>query len=103
LYFAIAGATSIFLAGRDIVSLEETKARIQAEYPKVYILSVATDITDPKAVSNLFEKSGKVDILVNNAGSTGIIAPMADADIVKWWTAFVRFCSWSVRDQDAAS
>ncbi|KAG9239277.1 hypothetical protein BJ875DRAFT_491751 [Amylocarpus encephaloides] len=88
LYFAIAGATSVTLAGRDIVSLEETKARIQTEYPKVHLLCVATDITDSKAVSKLFEKAGKVDILINNAGSTGTVAPLADTDIVKWWTAF---------------
>jgi len=72
------------------LSLEDTKTKIQADHPECHVACVPTDITDPKAVSNLFEKSGKVDVLVNNAGSTGTMAPLAETDFEKWWMAFVK-------------
>jgi len=86
----MAGATSIILAGRDGLALEDTKNKIQSEHPTCHVTCVPTDITDPKAVSILFEKSDKVDVLVNNAGSTGTMAPLAQTDFEKWWQAFVR-------------
>lgn len=88
IHFARAGATSLVLAGRDAKALEESKVSIQAESPKCHVLCVPTDITEPKAVANLFEKAGKIDILINNAGSTGTIGPLAATDFQKWWMAF---------------
>ncbi|KUI52978.1 Short-chain type dehydrogenase/reductase [Cytospora mali] len=88
IYFARAGATSVVLAGRNAKALEESKVVILAEAPKCDVLCIPTDITDPSAVANLFQKAGKIDILINNAGSTGIRGPLAATDFQKWWMAF---------------
>ncbi|CAJ2505338.1 Uu.00g127320.m01.CDS01 [Anthostomella pinea] len=68
----------------------ESKASIEAESPKCRVLCVPTDITDPEAVANLFQRAGKIDILVNNAGFTGDINLLAKTDFQKWWMAFVQ-------------
>ncbi|CAN8102496.1 unnamed protein product [Discula destructiva] len=86
--FATAGATLIVLAGRSAQDLEQTKVSIQTEAPKCEVLCVPTDITNPEAVANLFQKAGKIDVLINNAGSTGMIAPLAETDFQKWWMAY---------------
>ncbi|KAM7213854.1 putative short chain dehydrogenase reductase protein [Rhypophila decipiens] len=88
IHFARAGATKVVLAGRTVKDLEETKATIEAEYPKCRVLCVPTDITDREQVANLIQKAGKLDILINNAGSTGHIAPLVETDFDRWWSAF---------------
>lgn len=61
---------NLVLTGRTLSSLEEAKAKLEAEY-KVSILCVSADCGDEAAVQNVIDKTiekfGKIDILVNNA------------------------------------
>jgi NAD(P)-dependent dehydrogenase (short-subunit alcohol dehydrogenase family) len=64
----------LVLAGRREDALRETLpgARI-----------VPADITDPQAVSALFEAAGPLDLLFNNAG-IGVAAPIEDLSLEDW-------------------
>jgi len=51
-------------------------------------ISIEADVSDPKAVANLFQQMDKawngIDILINNAGIDGTSAKGWEADIVAW-------------------
>ena len=59
---------AVVLAGRRQDALEATAREMEGE-----TLCVATDVTDPKAVANLFAQTknnfGRLDVLFNNAGT----------------------------------
>jgi NAD(P)-dependent dehydrogenase (short-subunit alcohol dehydrogenase family) len=67
---------------------------VSKTHPKVELLPVSTDITDPASVAALFEKVkekyGHADVLVNNAGIFQAIAPVRDVDQQSWWEEMVR-------------
>jgi NAD(P)-dependent dehydrogenase (short-subunit alcohol dehydrogenase family) len=67
---------------------------VSKTHPKVELLPVSTDITDPASVAALFEKVkekyGHADVLVNNAGIFKAIAPVKDVDQQGWWDEMVR-------------
>jgi NAD(P)-dependent dehydrogenase (short-subunit alcohol dehydrogenase family) len=73
----------VSLAGRREDALRETVAGAEEQ-----AIVVATDVTDPGAVRNLFartrEELGRVDILFNNAGTFGVPAPVEDVDFEAW-------------------
>ncbi|KAI1327958.1 NAD(P)-binding protein [Xylariaceae sp. FL0255] len=88
IHFARAGASFIVLVGRTANDLESSNAKVLVEAPDCRAVCAPTDISDPAAVSALFEKTGKIDILINNAGTTGIIGPLTSVDLNKWWMAY---------------
>ncbi|SOE37974.1 SDR family oxidoreductase [Delftia acidovorans] len=71
---ALAGAGyQVVVAGRRQAPLDETCAEAQAKYGAgERMLGIATDVSDPAAVEQLFARTvqrfGRVDLLFNNAG-----------------------------------
>ncbi|MXZ22203.1 MAG: SDR family oxidoreductase, partial [Caldilineaceae bacterium SB0665_bin_25] len=85
----LAEGYSVALAGRRLDRLEETAAESGAGERA---LVVQTDVTDPAAVDNLFDRTieafGRLDLLFNNAGRG---APRADFDEITYedWKSVV--------------
>jgi NAD(P)-dependent dehydrogenase (short-subunit alcohol dehydrogenase family) len=79
----LGAAYRVSLAGRREDALRETVAGAEER-----AIVVATDVTDPGAVRNLFartrEELGRVDVLFNNAGTFGVPAPVEDVDFEAW-------------------
>ena len=75
---------TVVLAGRNLQSLQET-AELADGAP---MLPVATDVTQPASVAQLFEKAvnafGRVDLLFNNAGISGPAALFEDITAQQW-------------------
>ncbi len=73
----------VALAGRRAEALEETAAASPDN-----TLIVATDVTDPAAVRNLFARvladCGRVDLLFNNAGLFGSSSPFEELTFEQW-------------------
>ena len=73
----------VALAGRRAEALEETAAALPDN-----TLIVATDVTDPAAVRNLFARvladCGRVDLLFNNAGLFGSSSPFEELTFEQW-------------------
>jgi NAD(P)-dependent dehydrogenase (short-subunit alcohol dehydrogenase family) len=73
----------VALAGRREEVLHETLAAATGQG-----IVVVTDVTDPGAVNDLFERTraelGRVDVLFNNAGTFGDSAPVQDVAFEAW-------------------
>ncbi len=89
---------AIVLAGRRLETLQEATKTMSGE-----TLCIATDVTDPKSVSNLFaqtkKKFGRLDVLFNNAGMSapGInledLTPQQWLDVVNVNLSAVFYCT----------
>jgi NAD(P)-dependent dehydrogenase (short-subunit alcohol dehydrogenase family) len=79
---------SVVLAGRRPSELERTAA--MADRKDAPMLPVPTDITQPDAVSALFDRTketfGRLDVLFNNAGTSTPGIPMEDLMFEQWNT-----------------
>ena len=75
--YAVAGASALVLAGRDLAKLETvaTETRLVAKRKNLLIIVAICDITSDASVSSLAEKVksevGRLDVLVINAGLWG--------------------------------
>ena len=85
--FALAGASRIWITGRDMNALQETQASTEKLVPGCKVHSITADLTSPDDVTKLFEGlSDEVpDILLNNAGVSLAQQLIADSDPKKWW------------------
>jgi NAD(P)-dependent dehydrogenase (short-subunit alcohol dehydrogenase family) len=76
----------VALAGRRQDALRETLDGLPGANDHAIV--VATDVTDPAAVSALFTRTrdelGRVDLLFNNAGIFGAVAPVEDVAFDAW-------------------
>ncbi len=89
---------AIVLAGRRLETLQESAKSMSGE-----TLCIATDVTDPKSVTNLFAKTkmkfGRLDVLFNNAGMSapGInledLTPQQWLDVVNVNLSAVFYCT----------
>lgn len=76
---------SLVLAGRRLAALEETAQLCGAGSGA---LAVATDVTQPRSVENLFfktrERFGRLDVLFNNAGVNVPPKPIEELAFEEW-------------------
>lgn len=90
--FAKAGAKALYLTGRSLASLEETKRLVTSLNPSVTVVTKAVDVQDSLQIKELFDQIkldyGKADVLVNNAGCNRG-GPLATTPISGIWGDFV--------------
>ena len=81
-----AAGYAVVLAGRRMARLEETAA--MAERGGSAIFALATDVSQPEAVGELFAKTraefGRLDVLFNNAGANAPGIAMEDLTYTQW-------------------
>jgi NAD(P)-dependent dehydrogenase (short-subunit alcohol dehydrogenase family) len=74
------------LAGRRKDKLEETAAAGKSTQAKSLV--VATDVSDPKSIKNLFARTkevfGRLDLLFNNAGIGAPAVPLEELPLETW-------------------
>jgi len=75
---------AVVLAGRNLQALRETAELASA----ATLLPVATDVTQPDSVAQLFKTAvdafGRVDLLFNNAGTSAPPAAFEDITVDQW-------------------
>ena len=80
---------AVVLAGRKQQALDETKALLKGK-----ALAIATDVSDPASVKNLFAKTveayGRLDVLFNNAGTGAPGTIMLEDLTFEQWTNVVN-------------
>lgn len=94
--YAKAGA-DVAISARSADNLAETKAEIEAEGRKAFV--VPADVTDPDAIRRMVDDAiaalGHVDAVVNNAGGTSFMVPFTDLRF-DGWTKIMRLNTESV-------
>lgn len=90
---AKAGAKGIVLVGTNYEKLVANEAKVHAINPAIKTLSVATEISDPKAVANLFAQVastfGHADVLAHVAAIGVGNGKFHEEEPATWWKNFV--------------
>lgn len=90
LQFALAGASTVIISGRNVAPLEDTKSAVEAAAPACQVVPIAADVIDKTSVQQLFDRLPRTpDVLVNNAGVSLCQASIVDSDIDLWWSDWV--------------
>lgn len=88
--FALAGANTVIISGRNAAPLEETKSAVQTVAPTCTILPILADVTDKASVQQIFDRLPQTpDVLINNAGVSMAPSSIVDSDIDLWWSDWV--------------
>lgn len=94
--YAKAGA-DVAISARGADNLAETKAEIEAEGRKAFV--VPADVTDRDAVRGMVDDAiaalGHLDVVVNNAGGTSFMVPFTDLRF-EGWTKVMRLNTESI-------
>ena len=81
----LADGWKVVLTGRRLERLDEV---IQESGAVANALAIASDVSDPESVRNLFEETvkvfGRVDLLFNNAGIGAPAVPLEDLPVETW-------------------
>jgi len=81
----LAAGWRVALAGRRLEPLKQT---IDSAPSGHRAISVVADVTDPVAVTRLFQETvtsfGRVDLLFNNAGVSSAATPIEDLELDEW-------------------
>lgn len=90
---AKAGAKGIVLVGTNYEKLVANEAKVHAINPAIKTLPVATEISDPKAVANLFAQVastfGHADVLAHVAAIGVGNGKFHEEEPATWWKNFV--------------
>jgi len=90
---AKAGAKGLVLVGTNHDLLVANEAKVHEINPAIKTLSVATEISDPKAVANLFAQVastfGHADVLVHSAAIGVGNGKFHEEEPATWWKNFV--------------
>jgi NAD(P)-dependent dehydrogenase (short-subunit alcohol dehydrogenase family) len=65
--FAAGGVARIAIVARSAKPLEEAKAKLEAEYPSVKVLTFQASITDYTRMQEVLQELGTMDVLILNA------------------------------------
>ncbi|KAJ9609733.1 hypothetical protein H2200_006061 [Cladophialophora chaetospira] len=95
--FANARARAVIITGRTQSSLNGAKTEIEQaataqSHEHFQCLAFSVDITNPKAVDQVFtqvgQKFGKIDVLISNAGYLDKHSLITDSDLDDYWQCF---------------
>lgn len=91
--FAKAGVALVGIVGRTQKTLDATKSKVEAQFPKVQIVSATANIADAASVDAAFKQirshaDGPIDILVANAGYLSDLATLWTSEPNEWWKSF---------------
>jgi len=90
LQFALAGANTVIISGRNTAPLEKAKSLIQAAAPSCTVLPISGDAIDEVSVQQLFDSLPRTpDVLINNAGVSLSQKSIVDSDASLWWSDWV--------------
>ncbi|KAF2878260.1 hypothetical protein BDV95DRAFT_533525 [Massariosphaeria phaeospora] len=91
LAWATAGASTIIITGRDEKAMQASVEEVKKAGPNAKVLAVRTELTDGKAVAELFAKVksevDNLDVLICNAGGKVSFDPVkfGQGDPEDWW------------------
>nr|OQO30669.1 hypothetical protein B0A51_01944 [Rachicladosporium sp. CCFEE 5018] len=76
--FAKAGIAHLVIIQRRQEVLDEAKAKLGKEFPKLKITTYAASVTDYPKVSAILKEVGQIDVLIPNAAATHPMVPTKD-------------------------
>ena len=90
-HFALAGALTVYIVGRNKLSLVEACVHIKDAGPTCEVVYRELDVLDEAAVGKFFAEMGRVpDVLVNNAGVCANQDSIVGCSVENWWRDWVR-------------
>lgn len=89
-HFALAGARTVIISGRNPSTLHQARLSIKQRAPNCEVVTHEADVTDSTSVMQLFDNLPRVpDIVINNAGSQQSKQRLCETEPVEWWLDFV--------------
>jgi NAD(P)-dependent dehydrogenase (short-subunit alcohol dehydrogenase family) len=90
--FAKAGASKLAIIGRTESALQESKAKIERDFPGRQVIYAVANIVNPTDVNRAFQHIvshiGQLDIGIHNAAYMPALVQMKDADASDWWRGY---------------